>query len=191
MCSASTYCPACLVCDVLQHKQALDDKAKAVACSSSRSCVTTYPVQEAYGLVWVWPSAGPAAAAAAAAAPLPVSKGLIEIWNNKPGGHDKWYRRELPYSFDMLIENLADPSHLPFSHHKLTPAMLRHKASAMPFTQLEVPAGSSAEEAAARPSFAFQHQAPLAAFSFPSGVFGRVYLPCWGKPHMLAHTHHT
>jgi phenylpropionate dioxygenase-like ring-hydroxylating dioxygenase large terminal subunit len=89
--------------------QALDDKAKAVACSSSRSCVTSYSVQEAYGLIWVWPSAGPAAAAAAAAAPLPVSKGLVQTWDSKPGGHHKWYRRELPYSFDMLIENLADP----------------------------------------------------------------------------------
>jgi hypothetical protein len=45
--------------------QALDAKAKAVACSSSRSCVTTYPTQEQYGLIWVWPSAGPAAAAQA------------------------------------------------------------------------------------------------------------------------------
>ena len=66
---------------------------------------------------------------------------------------------------------LAVPAaHLPFSHHKLTPLMLRQRASSMPFTQLEVPAGDSEEEAAARPSFAFQHQAPLAAFSFPSGT---------------------
>jgi hypothetical protein len=57
----------------------------------------------------VWPSAGPAAAAAAAAAPLPVSKGLVQHWEGTPGGHHKWYRRELPYSYDMLIENLADP----------------------------------------------------------------------------------
>lgn len=89
--------------------QALDPKAKAVACSSSRSCVTSYPVQEAYGLIWVWPDAGPAAAADAAAAPLPVSKGLVQHWEARPEGHHKWYRRELPYSFDMLLENLSDP----------------------------------------------------------------------------------
>jgi hypothetical protein len=47
--------------------------------------------------------------------------------------------------------------------------MLRERASSMPFTPLEVPAGSSPEEAAARPTFSFEHQAPLAAFSFPSG----------------------
>lgn len=89
--------------------QALDPKAKAVACSSSRSCVTSYPVQEAFGLIWVWPDAGPAAAADAAAAPLPVSKGLVQHWEAWPEGHHKWYRRELPYSFDMLLENLSDP----------------------------------------------------------------------------------
>lgn len=61
-------------------------------------------------------------------------------------------------------------AHLPFSHHKLTPVMLRERASSMPFTQLEVPAGSNSEEAEARPSFSFAHKAPLAAFSFPSGV---------------------
>lgn len=87
----------------------MDDKAKAVACSSSRSCVTSFPVKEAYGLIWVWPAAGAEAAAMAAAAPLPISKGLVQHWNSKPDGHHKWYRRELPYSFDMLIENLADP----------------------------------------------------------------------------------
>jgi hypothetical protein len=48
--------------------------------------------------------------------------------------------------------------------------MLRERASSMPFSQLEVPAGSSCEEAQARPSFSFAHKAPLAAFSFPSGA---------------------
>lgn len=46
----------------LPSLQALDAKAKAVACASSRSCVTAYPTRQQYGLIWVWPSAGPAAA---------------------------------------------------------------------------------------------------------------------------------
>lgn len=49
----------------LPSLQALDAKAKAVACASSRSCVTAYPTRQQYGLIWVWPSAGPAAAAQA------------------------------------------------------------------------------------------------------------------------------
>mmetsp|Transcript_36903 Transcript_36903/g.67522 ORF Transcript_36903/g.67522 Transcript_36903/m.67522 type:complete len:546 (-) Transcript_36903:302-1939(-) len=29
------------------------------------------------------------------------------------------YTRELPYSFDFLVENFMDPSHIPFAHHGL------------------------------------------------------------------------
>ena len=31
----------------------------------------------------------------------------------------KFFTRELPYSFDILIENFMDPSHIPFAHHGL------------------------------------------------------------------------
>lgn len=87
--------------------QALDDKAKATACSSSRSCVTSYPVREQYGLIWVWPSAGPAAQAEAAAAALPLSKGVVKAAEG--GQYLRWYRRELAYGWDILVENLTDP----------------------------------------------------------------------------------
>ena len=30
-----------------------------------------------------------------------------------------YYTRELPYSFDFLIENFMDPAHVPFAHHSL------------------------------------------------------------------------
>lgn len=36
-----------------------------------------------------------------------------------------WYFRDLPYSYDVLVENLLDPAHLPFSHHGLSPALSR------------------------------------------------------------------
>jgi phenylpropionate dioxygenase-like ring-hydroxylating dioxygenase large terminal subunit len=29
------------------------------------------------------------------------------------------YTRELPYSFDFLVENFMDPGHIPFAHHGL------------------------------------------------------------------------
>lgn len=87
--------------------QALDDKAKATACNSSRSCVKSYPVREQYGLIWVWPSAGPAAEPEAAAAGLPLSKGVFKA--AEAGQYLRWYRRELEYSWDILIENLTDP----------------------------------------------------------------------------------
>jgi hypothetical protein len=55
----------------------------------------------------VWPSAGAAAEAEAAAAALPLSKGVVKAAES--GQYLRWYRRELEYSWDMLIENLTDP----------------------------------------------------------------------------------
>lgn len=43
-----------------------------------------------------------------------------------------WYMRELPYGYETLVENLTDPSHLPFSHHKLAPNLTREQGKAMP-----------------------------------------------------------
>ena len=34
-------------------------------------------------------------------------------------GDDQIFVRELPYSFDFLVENFMDPAHIPFAHHKL------------------------------------------------------------------------
>lgn len=55
----------------------------------------------------MWPSAGPAAEAEAAAAALPLSKGVLAA--AEAGQYLRWYRRELEYSWDILIENLTDP----------------------------------------------------------------------------------
>lgn len=30
-----------------------------------------------------------------------------------------WFMREIPYCYEMLAENLADPSHTPYSHHNV------------------------------------------------------------------------
>lgn len=49
-----------------------------------------------------------------------------------------WYMRDLPYSYDILVENLTDPAHLPFSHHKLSPALKRESGGPMPFTEVDI-----------------------------------------------------
>ena len=30
-----------------------------------------------------------------------------------------WFKAEVPYAYEMLAENLADPSHTPYSHHNV------------------------------------------------------------------------
>ncbi|GAX79139.1 hypothetical protein CEUSTIGMA_g6579.t1 [Chlamydomonas eustigma] len=155
--------------------QSIDEKAKTVACSSSRSCALTYPVREDCGLIWVWPDSRPEAASLAARTPTPVSQGVVQRWNDPTKTKPSWYRRELSYSFDVLIENLADPSHLPFSHHKLTPALTRSKGVAMPFKEVvhvnaSVTAPASEQISHQLPQYSFAHQAPLATFQFPSAL---------------------
>ncbi|MGB7248547.1 MAG: Rieske 2Fe-2S domain-containing protein [Phormidesmis sp.] len=74
-------------------------------------CVTTFPCQVANGLVWLWPDAQ--SADLAAQTPLPLSeqvdgdKGFV--WSSMV--------RDLAYDWQTLVENVADPSHVPFAHH--------------------------------------------------------------------------
>lgn len=74
-------------------------------------CVTSLPVRQANDLLWVWPDAK--SAEQAANIPLPLSpqvdasKGFV--WSS--------YVRDLEYDWQTLVENVADPSHVPFAHH--------------------------------------------------------------------------
>jgi len=93
------------------------------ACASKRTCAIKYPCQAAQGLLWVWPDA--ASAAQAAVTPPP----LTEQWGSKDwtllGG--EWFARDMEYGFDTLMENLFDPSHIPFAHHKIMGPATRDK----------------------------------------------------------------
>ncbi|KAK9909088.1 hypothetical protein WJX75_006990 [Coccomyxa subellipsoidea] len=85
--------------------QSLDPKANAAACNNPRSCATARPTKVVQNMIFVWGSSSPGAAEDAEATPVPVISDL------EP------YYRELPYGFEVLAENLLDPSHLPFAHH--------------------------------------------------------------------------
>jgi phenylpropionate dioxygenase-like ring-hydroxylating dioxygenase large terminal subunit len=74
-------------------------------------CVISFPVRQANDLLWVWPDA--ASAAIAETQPLPLSPQLDAergfVWSSMV--------RDLEYDWQTLIENVADPSHVPFAHH--------------------------------------------------------------------------
>ncbi|MEB3321279.1 MAG: Rieske 2Fe-2S domain-containing protein [Synechococcaceae cyanobacterium] len=74
-------------------------------------CATTLPSRQAQGLLWIWPDA--ATAARAAGTPLPLSDRVDAaagfVWSSVV--------RDLPYDWVTLVENVADPSHVPFAHH--------------------------------------------------------------------------
>ncbi|KAG2497156.1 hypothetical protein HYH03_004746 [Edaphochlamys debaryana] len=150
--------------------QALDPAAEAAACSSRRSCATAFPAQEMSGMLWVWPEDSPAAAAAAAATPVIITRRLqgagrtiaeaTEAYDaakkqgtakGKPPRQIDWFMRELPYSYEVLVENLLDPAHLPFSHHNINPMLNRSGGGPMPM-RTNAPASATTSTATTAPA---------------------------------------
>ena len=76
-------------------------------------CATALPCQQQNGLLWVWPDA--ASADLAATKPLPLSP----LVNADAGFVWSVMVRDLAYDWQTLVENVADPSHVPFAHHGL------------------------------------------------------------------------
>lgn len=74
-------------------------------------CIISFPVRQQQDILWVWPDEK--TATIAENTPLPLSpqidtaKGFV--WSS--------YVRDLAYDWETLIENVADPSHVPFAHH--------------------------------------------------------------------------
>src|SRR5207237_1247684 len=84
-------------------------------CSNPKCCAVAYPTQERQGLLWVWPEAG---SQAQIESQLRTPRIIPELEDNS----DKvvklsWSLRDLPYGWDFFMENVADPAHVPVSHH--------------------------------------------------------------------------
>lgn len=96
--------------------QAESAAAEQKMCANSNSCVKKFPVKEAIGLLWVWPESGPMASLEASTKALHIPPG----WDTEPEQWlplKHWFMRDVPYSWDTLIENVVDPSHVAFAHH--------------------------------------------------------------------------
>ena len=78
---------------------------------SHNLCATVYPSRQENDLLWVWMDADSPEIAAKTALPLSdkidASKGYV--WSSMV--------RDLAYDWQILVENVADPSHVPFAHH--------------------------------------------------------------------------
>ncbi|EIE23405.1 ISP domain-containing protein [Coccomyxa subellipsoidea C-169] len=103
--------------------QALDARAEDTACSSGRSCAAVHPTQVSQGYVWVWGDCSASAAAESALMPPLLIPELSpdDTGQATDGGPvisaASRYARDLPYSWDVLVENFLDPSHVSFAHH--------------------------------------------------------------------------
>ena len=92
-------------------------------------CAVVFPSQQANDLLWVW--AEPHSTQLAAQTPLPLSpqidaaKGFV--WSS--------FVRDLEYDWQTLVENVADPSHVPFAHHGVQGN--RERANPIPLSIIE------------------------------------------------------
>ena len=87
------------------------DNLEAIAKSDRNFCATAFPSVEKNDLLWVWMDAASPEIAAKTDLPLSPkidsSKGFV--WSSMV--------RDLEYDWRILVENVADPSHVPFAHH--------------------------------------------------------------------------
>jgi phenylpropionate dioxygenase-like ring-hydroxylating dioxygenase large terminal subunit len=101
------------------------DNPQLVAKNQQNLCALALPSCQENDLLWVWPDAK--SAKLATATPLPLSpqvdatKGFV--WSS--------FVRDLEYDWQTLVENVADPSHVPFAHHGIQGN--RERATPIPF----------------------------------------------------------
>ena len=100
------------------QSRSADLASTGIAGCPTQACVfrvsPTQGLQVANGLVWVWADAGPEAGRESGLrqpATHPLADDPRAVWIAR------WFSRSLPYSADVLAENVLDPSHVGFSHH--------------------------------------------------------------------------
>ncbi|MDJ0677049.1 MAG: Rieske 2Fe-2S domain-containing protein [Calothrix sp. MO_167.B42] len=97
--------------------QSKNKEAEAQNCASSRSCAKVYPIQERQGLLWVWPEYG---STALIDSKLREPRVIPELEASPERVRTSaWNIRDLPYGWDYFMENVADPAHVPITHHNI------------------------------------------------------------------------
>ncbi|CAL1410365.1 unnamed protein product [Linum trigynum] len=84
--------------------------------TNKRACVAAYPTIVHHGMVWFWPNSDPRYKDIFEKEKPPFIPELDD-----PSFTTVMGSRDLPYGYDVLIENLMDPAHLPYAHYKLGP----------------------------------------------------------------------
>uniref|UniRef100_A0A0D6R5K1 Rieske domain-containing protein n=1 Tax=Araucaria cunninghamii TaxID=56994 RepID=A0A0D6R5K1_ARACU len=82
--------------------------------TSKRACAGLYPSVQQQGIIWFWPSTDPLYKDIA----LEKMPPLIPVLSD-PSFRSVLSMRDIPYGYEILIENLMDPSHVPYAHHRL------------------------------------------------------------------------
>ncbi|WVZ55450.1 hypothetical protein U9M48_006110 [Paspalum notatum var. saurae] len=94
--------------------QAMPEGPEARAVRSPKACATKFPTLVSQGLLFVWPDVNGWEKAAATKPPM-----LPKEFDD-PAFSTVTIQRDLFYGYDTLMENVSDPSHIEFAHHKVT-----------------------------------------------------------------------
>ncbi|XP_017624962.2 protochlorophyllide-dependent translocon component 52, chloroplastic-like [Gossypium arboreum] len=78
------------------------------------ACVTVYPSTVQHDILWVWPNADPQYKDIIMKKKPPYVPVLDDPSFSRLMGN-----REFPFGYEVLIENLMDPAHLPYAHYGL------------------------------------------------------------------------
>lgn len=105
--------------------QASSEGPESRAHQSPRACATRFPTLVSQGLLFVWPDENGWERANATTPPR-----LPDDFD-KPEFSSVTIQRDLFYGYDTLMENVSDPSHIDFAHHKVTGR--RDRAKPLPF----------------------------------------------------------
>ncbi|KAJ4724040.1 protochlorophyllide-dependent translocon component 52, chloroplastic [Melia azedarach] len=79
-----------------------------------KACVNVYPSTVQNGIVWFWPNTEPQCNDIIMKKKPPYIPELDDPSYTKTIGN-----RDLPYGYEVLIENLMDPAHVPYAHYKI------------------------------------------------------------------------
>ncbi|KAG6497858.1 pheophorbide a oxygenase, chloroplastic-like [Zingiber officinale] len=108
--------------------QAASEGPEARAVRSPRACAIKFPTLVSQGLLFVWPDEKGWEKATATQPPM------LPAEFDDPNFSTVTIQRDLFYGYDTLMENVSDPCHIEFAHHKVTGR--RDRARPLPF-QLE------------------------------------------------------
>ncbi|GMI74281.1 PROTOCHLOROPHYLLIDE-DEPENDENT TRANSLOCON COMPONENT, 52 KDA, ACD1-like [Hibiscus trionum] len=79
-----------------------------------KACVAVYPSTVQHDILWVWPNADPQYKDIITKKKPPFLPELEDPSYTKSMGN-----RDIPYGYDVLVENLMDPAHVPYAHYGL------------------------------------------------------------------------
>ncbi|CAN1853808.1 Protochlorophyllide-dependent translocon component 52, chloroplastic [Linum perenne] len=80
--------------------------------TNKRACVATYPTIVHHNMVWFWPNSDPQYKDIFETNKPPF---LPEL--DDPSFTTVYGNRDLPYGYDVMVENLMDPAHITYAHY--------------------------------------------------------------------------